>query len=70
MFVANTYNEQFPLAANALLNNTYVDDILAGGESIEEVQTLKCGLIELLKLGSFQLHKWCSNKMFVFRRHS
>ena len=55
----------FPRASHALINNTYVDDILCGANSVEELVLLKNELIELLKLGSFELHKWCSNNASV-----
>ncbi|XP_072375734.1 uncharacterized protein [Diabrotica undecimpunctata] len=59
--LANTEGQNFPLAAKALINNTYVDDILAGSDTIEEAKKLKNELISLLQLRSFSLHKWCSN---------
>ncbi|KAJ8967930.1 hypothetical protein NQ314_002571 [Rhamnusium bicolor] len=59
--LAHTEEKEFPLASKALLHNTYVDDIICGGDSINEVIQLKNELIAILKKGSFQLHKWCSN---------
>lgn len=53
--------ERYPLAANAILKNTYVDDIITGSDSIEETINLKIQLNELLRVGSFSLHKWSSN---------
>lgn len=53
--------DTYPLAAKAILQNTYVDDVICGSDDISELQNLKLQLIELLKLGSFNLHKWCSN---------
>lgn len=51
----------YPLASNAVLNHTYIDDILSGGEDINQALQLKEELISLLKLGSFELRKWASN---------
>ncbi|KAJ8972337.1 hypothetical protein NQ314_000213 [Rhamnusium bicolor] len=59
--LAHTEEKEFPLASKALLHNTYVDDIICGGDSINEVIQLKNELIAILKKGSFELHKWCSN---------
>ncbi|CAB3241720.1 unnamed protein product [Arctia plantaginis] len=59
--LANTYKNKYPLAAQAMLKNTYVDDILAGCDDVRQLFTLKNELIDLLKLGNFNLHKWCSN---------
>lgn len=61
LHLAQTYKDKFPLASDALINNTYVDDILGGANSIHDTINLKNELIELLRLGSCELHKWCSN---------
>ncbi|KAF2895972.1 hypothetical protein ILUMI_10203 [Ignelater luminosus] len=55
--LAHAEESNFPLASRALLNNTYVDDILSGGGTLEEVNQLKAELINVLKLRSFELHK-------------
>lgn len=59
--LAHIEEENFPLASKALLHNTYVDDVISGGDSISEVIQLKNELIDILHKGSFELHKWCSN---------
>ena len=38
-------------------NDMYVDDLVTGGESLNEVKIIK----ELFKKGGFSLHKWNSN---------
>lgn len=53
--------ESFPLAAGALLEDTYVDDILAGADTLEKVTELKDQLINLLRKGQFELRKFCAN---------
>lgn len=53
--------DRFPLACEAILSQCYVDDILCGQDSIEELTSLYFQLIEVCKLGNFNLHKWCSN---------
>lgn len=63
--LANTEGTQFPLASSALLKNTYVDDILAGADTLQDAKELKSQLIQLLKSGSFELHKWCSNELSI-----
>ncbi|KAF2887690.1 hypothetical protein ILUMI_18483 [Ignelater luminosus] len=55
--LAHAEESNFPLASRALLNNKYVNDILSGGDTIEEVNQLKAELINVLKLRSFELHK-------------
>ncbi|KAF2896678.1 hypothetical protein ILUMI_09493 [Ignelater luminosus] len=55
------YKDKYHLAAAALENNTYIDDILCGANDIEETPSLQNELISLLTLGHFQLHKWVAN---------
>lgn len=63
--LADKYQDKFPLAALAMRENTYVDDIIAGADNVEQLVELKKQLIELLKLGNFVLHKWTSNNMDI-----
>ncbi|GFS97491.1 integrase catalytic domain-containing protein [Trichonephila clavipes] len=53
----------FPLAAEfpLVLSDCYMDDILLGSESIEEVIELQHQLIEMFKTAGMHLHKWCGN---------
>lgn len=51
----------FPAAARIVLQDFYVDDILSGANSIEETKTLCEQLMQLLRRGGFELHKWSSN---------
>ncbi|XP_031352551.1 uncharacterized protein LOC116177665 [Photinus pyralis] len=59
--LANQEKQNFPLGARVLLNETYVDDILTGSDTTENLNQIKAQLINILKLGSFELHKWSSN---------
>ena len=52
---------RFPLASAALLNNTYVDDIMAGCDSLKDVQNLQNELVNILGSAQMALHKWSSN---------
>ncbi|KAL4121517.1 hypothetical protein QTP88_014012 [Uroleucon formosanum] len=52
---------EFPLATNLLRTSTYVDDIIAGADSVEDIVLLQQQVIKLLQSGSFQLKKWASN---------
>ena len=49
------------MASKALLENSYVDDILTGADTLEQTQLLKEELIGLLKAGGFPLSKWTAN---------
>ncbi|CAK9822943.1 hypothetical protein ANTRET_LOCUS1374 [Anthophora retusa] len=60
--LAHDEGNEFPLAASSLKNDFYVDDLLSGAKTIQEASELKQQLIQLLKLGGFELHKWASNK--------
>ncbi|GFT45742.1 integrase catalytic domain-containing protein [Trichonephila clavipes] len=51
----------FPLAAPVVLSDCYMDDILSGSESIEEVIELQHQLIEMFKTAGMHLQKWCGN---------
>ena len=39
----------------------YVDNLVTGGESLDEVKIIREESIELFKKGGFNLHKWNSN---------
>ncbi|GFT95745.1 integrase catalytic domain-containing protein [Trichonephila clavipes] len=51
----------FPLAAPVVMSDFYMDDILSGSESIEEVIELQNQLIEMFKTAGMHLHKSCEN---------
>ncbi|GFT98885.1 integrase catalytic domain-containing protein [Trichonephila clavipes] len=50
----------FPLAAPVVLSDCYMDDILSGSESIEEVIELQHQLIEMFKAAGMHLHNCCA----------
>ncbi|KAJ8974281.1 hypothetical protein NQ317_012597 [Molorchus minor] len=54
--------DNFPRAFVALKNSTYIDDVVTGCDSIDDALALQTELIDLLKRGGFELHKWASNK--------
>lgn len=59
--LADRFGAQYPLAAQAMRFNTYVDDVLAGTDDFNQLTELKEQLEGLLSKASFVLHKWCSN---------
>ncbi|GBN34443.1 hypothetical protein AVEN_197191-1 [Araneus ventricosus] len=59
--LAEEEQSEFPLAAATLLTDVYVDDILGGSNNLEETKALQHRLIQLLKKGGMELHKWVSN---------
>ena len=52
---------KFPAAASVLRNQCYVDDILAGGESLYTATLLRDQLIELAATAGITLGKWSAN---------
>lgn len=50
-----------PLAAKVLDESVYVDDCVAGAESVKDILKLQQELISLLEKGGFELRKWASN---------
>lgn len=52
---------QYPLACEAIIKDCYVDDILTGSHEKEGLINLRNQLIEVLRLGCFELNKWNSN---------
>lgn len=59
--LANSHETEFPLAANALRQQCYMDDILAGTDNSGALVELGEQLIALLNIAKFELHKWNSN---------
>lgn len=60
--LADDGSERFPLAAAALEKSFYMDDALCGANTIEEARLLCQQLLQLLRSGGFDAHKWCSNE--------
>ena len=52
---------KFPIAAEIIINDFYVDDVITGADTLEELNEIKQQLVNLLALGGFKLHKWSSN---------
>jgi hypothetical protein len=52
---------QYPEAAKAIQQDFYVDDLLTGGDSLENLITLRDQIIQILAHGGFLLRKWAAN---------
>ncbi|XP_065093527.1 uncharacterized protein LOC135714162 [Ochlerotatus camptorhynchus] len=59
--------EEFPLAKQVIIKDSYIDDFLTGGSSIEEVIQIYTELSELLRRGGFGAHTFCSNSTEVLK---
>ncbi|XP_051162407.1 uncharacterized protein LOC127282276 [Leptopilina boulardi] len=53
--------ENFPLGADVLINNTYVDDTFAGGDSLEEATQVRDEFVSILASAGISLSKWAAN---------
>lgn len=59
----------YPLAADAILNHTYMDDILYSCNTLDDIEKSYHELKELLGSAQFHLHKWCSNSNQFSEKH-
>lgn len=50
----------FPKAAEILKNNMYVDDLLTGANSIDEVRSIRNEIISLLSRDGFSIRQWAT----------
>lgn len=57
----------FPRSAQIIRNDFYVDDILTGAESAEELLELHKELVNLLGSAGFNLRKWSSNCILLLK---
>lgn len=63
--LADRYKIEYPAASSILYNNTYCDDILVAGDSINELLESKRQLLGILELGGFGANKWFSNSDII-----
>jgi len=54
--------ESFPIVAKMVRRDFYVDDLISGGDSVEEVREIRRQVKELLSRGHFPIRKWCSTE--------
>lgn len=57
---------QYPLAAETLDSQVYVDNLLGGSHDIQNAKTTQQQIIYLRKQGCFNLRKWTSNDGRLF----
>ena len=53
--------QNFPIASKLALDHLYVDDMMAGADTVEEAIIAKSQLISMFASGGFNLTKWTSN---------
>ena len=59
--IVEDFGESAPLASRHVRDSMYVDDLLAGGDTVEDVLKLYQEMRELLLKGSFNMVKWRSS---------
>ncbi|XP_025202896.1 uncharacterized protein LOC112599977 [Melanaphis sacchari] len=65
--LAKIEETKFPLAAQILMQDTFVDDILTGADTPDAALVLQSQLIALCNQGQFQLRKWASNSPVILQ---
>ncbi|KAL7724930.1 hypothetical protein ACLKA6_007534 [Drosophila palustris] len=51
----------FPIGAKIVRRDFYVDDLMSGGDTVDEVKEIRRQVKDLLLRGHFPIRKWCSN---------
>lgn len=62
---ARRYLTEYPKAAEAIIRNTYVDDLLQSCANEDEAVSLAQQITDIQKEANFTLHKWTSNSELV-----
>lgn len=58
----------YPEAANIIINDAYVDDVISGTDTDAEAIQLRHELMQLVGAGGFELKKWASNSNPVLQQ--
>ncbi|XP_062553189.1 uncharacterized protein LOC134218269 [Armigeres subalbatus] len=66
--LANEEEATFPVAANIIKSDCYVDDVLSGTATIDDAIEAQHQLQLMLARGGFPIHKWCSNSPELLAR--
>ncbi|GFT27618.1 integrase catalytic domain-containing protein [Trichonephila clavipes] len=53
--------DKYPLAAEVIMSDVYMDDLLTGADDLESGRKLQVPLISMLKGAGMQLHKWSAS---------
>ena len=59
--LAIEYKSEYPQICDIIANDFYVDDLLTGAESIEDLFDIKIKVNHILNCAGFDLRKWLSN---------
>ncbi|XP_036317761.1 uncharacterized protein LOC118732753, partial [Rhagoletis pomonella] len=61
--LASDEQKLFPVGAEILRRDFYVDDLITGGDSVQEVREIMNQITNMLAKGCFKLRKWCTNNV-------
>lgn len=59
--LANDESAHYPIGADTLRNDFYVDDLLSGADSIQDAMEKQRQVVQILQRGGFEIRKWSSN---------
>lgn len=59
--LARDEQNKYPLASRVVQNDFYVDDLLTGANTVDEVVFLRNQLTQLLECGGLKIRQWASN---------
>lgn len=61
--MADQHSHQYPVGSIHVARDFYVDDLLTGADTLQEAKLIRDEVIDLLRLGAFELSKWASNNI-------
>ncbi|GFX06286.1 uncharacterized protein TNCV_505061 [Trichonephila clavipes] len=53
--------DKYPLAAEVIMSDVYMDDLLTGADDLESGRKLQVQLVSVLKGAGTELHKWSAS---------
>ena len=57
----DSWKDRYPVVVKELQDGLYVDDLMAGGVTVEETSEKKAKAMEVFEDATFSIHKWHSN---------
>lgn len=67
VYLGQGVREQYPVAANSILRDFYMDDLMTGADSVEECCKLHKEINSVLNSAKMPLRKWCSNSPAILK---
>lgn len=64
---AESFKDQMPIAAESIIDNSYMDDYLASRRTVKEATELTRDVIKINSKAGFQMHGWSSNNAEVMK---